>query len=42
MRGSRLIKLELFENGKLIQYNFGYNTVMFSNIDLKSTKDDTV
>ncbi|EGR33436.1 hypothetical protein IMG5_052980 [Ichthyophthirius multifiliis] len=36
----RLIKMELFENGKSIIYSNGYNVTHFSNVFLKSTKNN--
>lgn len=38
----RLLKLELFENGKSIVYNTGYNSTLLSNLVLKSTKSEEV
>lgn len=40
MKGSRLVRLELFEDDKLVQYSNGYNVVLLSNVELKSTKED--
>ncbi|KAL4452822.1 hypothetical protein ABPG74_002387 [Tetrahymena malaccensis] len=37
-----LVKLELFENGQSIIYNIGHNQTLFSNVILKSTKNEEV
>ena len=38
----RLIKMELFENGKSLIYALGYNITNFTNVILKPTKSEEV